>query len=143
MMIELPDDDMPAGSVGQLVTFDLTPRANPARARPFIFSVLLLRGAVRASEVIDSMAPHVHPDDLRSWDVEATQLELVVTHAIQGLIKKRVLREHSHIPGVYVLDNTPEAARRAITATSALDAQLPDHLLQEVGRQHYTPDLHV
>ena len=136
-MIEILDDDYIPGSVGELVLFDETPRVNPARVRPFIFAVLLLRGAVRAEEVVGSLAPHAHPDDLRTWDSEATQLELVVAHAIQGLIKKRILRDRGD--GLYVLDSTPEATRRAITATSALDAQLPDHLLNEVGRNHYSP----
>ena len=141
MTLELLDDDLPSGAVGDLFTFDVTPRVNPARVRPFIFSVLLLRGAVRASEVIDSMAPHVHPDDLRSWDSEATQLELVVSHSLLGLVKKQVLRQRPD--GLFVLDNTPEATRRAITATSALDAQLPDHLLQEVGRNHFSLNSNV
>lgn len=141
MTIDLLDDDSPGGSAGELVLFDVTPRINPARVRPFIFAVLLLRGAVREEEVLSSLAPHVHPDDLRSWDSEATQLELVVAHAISGLIKKRILRDRGD--GLYVLSNTPEATRQAITATSALDAQLPDHLLQEVGLSHYNPTRNV
>lgn len=141
MTIDLLDDDIPGGCVGDLITFDVTPRVNPARVRPFIFSVLLLRGAVRLQEVVGSMTPHVHPDDLRVWDTDATQLELVVSYALQGLVKKRVLRENAD--GLFVLDSTPEATRRAITATSALDAQLPDHLLQEVGRNHYNRSTNV
>ena len=141
MTIELLDDDSPGGSAGDLLLFDVTPRINPARVRPFIFAILLLRGAVRAEEVISSLAPHVHPDDLRAWDSEATQLELVVSHAIQNLVKKRILRDRGD--GLFVLDSTSEATARAITATSALDAQLPDHLLQEVGRNYYTPPRNV
>ena len=131
------DDDCPGGCAGDLVMFDLTPRLNPARVRPFIFSILLLRGAVRIDEVLSSVAVHVHPDDIRSWDSEATQAELVVTHAMHGLVKKKILRERHD--GLFVLNNTPEAIRTAISVTSALDAQLPDHLLQEVGQQTFSP----
>ena len=139
MTLELHDDI--SGMVGELVWFDETPRVNPARVRPFIIAVLLLRGAVRSEEVIASMTAHVHPDDLKSWEYESTQLELVVAIALGDLIRKRILRDRGD--GLFVLDASPEATRFAITATSALDAQLPDHLLQEVGRQHFTPSRHV
>lgn len=141
MTIELLDELDYSGSLGCVVLFDESPRLTPARVRPFIASVLLLRGAVREGEVIDSLSPHAHPDDLRSWDSEATQLELVVIHALHGLVKKNILRVRED--GLYVLANTSEGTRFAITAVSALDAQMPDHLLQEVGQNHYHPTRNV
>lgn len=137
MTLSLIDDDLHAlsGMVGT-VMFDESPRMNPARVRPFVFAILLLRGAVRAEEVIASLSCHAHPDDLRAWDSEATQLELVVAHTLAGLIKRRILRDRGD--GLFVLSSTPEACRNAISITAALDAQLPDHLLQEVGRDFYT-----
>ena len=138
MAMELIDpDDCVGGFAGDILTFDLTPKLNPARVRPFIYAILLMRGAVRSEEVLSSIAVHAHPDDIRSWDSEATQAELVVSHAIYGLVKKNILRDRGD--GLFVLSNSPEAIRTAISITSALDAQLPDHLLQEVGQQTFQP----
>ena len=91
--------------------------------------------------MIASLTSHAHPDDLRSWEAEATNCELVVSFALQSMVKKQILRDRGD--GLFVLNNTPEATRFAITATSALDAQMPDHLLQEIGRNHYTPSTNV
>lgn len=135
MTLELHDEI--SGMVGELFWFDETPRVNPARVRPFIAAVLLLRGAVRSEEVIASMTAHVHPDDLKSWEHESTRLELVVAIALGDMIRKRILRKGGD--GLFVLDASSDATRFAITAASALDAQLPDHLLQEVSRNHYSP----
>lgn len=138
MTFELLDDDpIPGGMAGSLILFDETPRVNPARVRPFVIAVLLLRGGVRAREVTSSLSPHVHPDDLRSWEGDETQLEAVVHYTLHNMVEKRILRRNDD--GLYVLADTAEGARLAITATSALDAQLPDHLLQEIGRKQFIP----
>lgn len=137
--MQLFDDDATdltglGGMVGVLNLYEESPRLNPARVRPFIYSILLLRGGVRPEEVISSLSPHAHPDDLRSWDDDYTPLELVVNHTLDVMVKHSVLRRRSD--NLYVLDATPEASRKAISITATLDAQLPDHMLAEMGRNH-------
>lgn len=137
--MQLFDDDMTdlttlGGMVGVLNLYEESPRLNPARVRPFVFSILLLRGGVRPQEVMSSLAPHAHPDDLRSWDDDYTPLEVCVLHTLNVMVEKGLLRKRSD--DLYVLESTATAARTAISVTATLDAQLPDHLLAEMGRSH-------
>lgn len=123
------------GMVGALSLFDTTPTINSARVRPFVWALLLLRSAVRIDEIVSSIAPHAHPDDLRSWDEEDTDLSYVVRATLEEMVAHNILRHGQN--GLYVLSNTPEAARKAISVTSTVNGQLPDHMLAEMGRTHY------
>ena len=139
MTIELIDesDDLGTlgGMVGALNLFEVTPRINPARVRPFVWSVLLLRSAVRIEEIVSSISPHAHPDDLRSWEQEEATLNHTVRATLDEMVHHGVLRLGRE--GLYVLSNTPEASRRAISVTSTVNGQLPDHMLAEMGRNYY------
>lgn len=111
--------------------FEETPRINAARVRPFVYAVLLFRGGVRPEEVVDSIAPHAHPDDKHRWD-DASGLERTVKATLDDLTDKKILRLRSD--GLYVLSSEPNGTSAAIRAVAALDAALPDHLLAEMGR---------
>ena len=123
------------GMVGALNLFDTTPTINSARVRPFVWALLLLRSAVRIEEIVSSIAPHAHPDDLRCWEEEENDLFYVVKATLEEMVSHNVLRHGQD--GLYVLSNTPEAARKAISVTSTVNGQLPDHMLSEMGRTHY------
>ena len=138
MTLELinEDNDLEAlgGMVGALNLFEDSPRINPARVRPFVWSVLLLRGAVRVEEVVSSITPHAHPDDIRAWEEEESELVLTVQATLAALVAQNILREGRD--GLFVLSDSPEAIRNAISVTSTLNGQLPDHMLAEIGRAH-------
>lgn len=139
MTLHLFDDDAQdltglGGMVGVLNLYEESPRLNPARVRPFIYSILLLRGGVRPEEVISSLSPHAHPDDLRVWDDDYSPLDVVVRHTLNVMVQQSLLRRRDD--DLYVLDATPEASRKAISITATLDGQLPDHMLAEMGRTH-------
>jgi hypothetical protein len=123
------------GMVGALSLFDTTPTINAARVRPFVWALLLLRSAVRIEEIVSSISPHAHPDDLRSWEQDETDLFYVVKATLEEMVVHNVLRHGQE--GLYVLSNTAEAARKAISVTSTVNGQLPDHMLAEMGRTHY------
>ncbi len=139
MTIELIDesDDLNAigGMIGSLTLFEVTPRINAARVRPFVWSVLLLRSAVRIEEIVSSISPHAHPDDLRCWDEEESTLYQTVKATLDEMVLHNILRFGRE--GLYVLSNTPDASRRAISVTSTVNGQLPDHMLAEMGRIHF------
>jgi hypothetical protein len=139
MTIELIDESDDLGTLGGMVgainQFDVTPRINPARVRPFVWSVLLLRSAVRIEEIVSSISPHAHPDDLRSWEQEEATLNCTVRATLDEMVQHNILRLGRE--GLYVLSNAPEASRRAISVTSTVNGQLPDHMLAEMGRTHY------
>lgn len=141
MTIELINEneglDALGGMVGALSLFDTTPRINAARVRPFVWSVLLLRSAVRIEEIVASISPHAHPDDLRSWeaDFEEVQLWLIVKDTLDEMVAHNILRLGKD--DLYVLSDSPEATRKVISVTSTVNGQLPDHMLSEMGRTHY------
>lgn len=118
------------GCVGAVV-FDENPRATSSRIRPFIWAFLLLRGAVRRHEVIGSVAVHVAADDARIQDdpLDRTPLEITVDDALAALVSEGLLRVRDD--ELYVL--TPAALQKAMSLTCSLNAQLPDHLIHEVG----------
>ena len=124
------------GMVGALNLFEESPRLNPARVRPFVWSILLLRGAVRPAEVVASIAPHANQDDLRSWDDDLSELEGTVWSTLHKMVKDGVLRTSEKSDELFVLDSNFSASGKAISVTSTLDAQLPDHMLAEMGRSH-------
>ena len=124
------------GMVGALNLFEESPRLNPARVRPFVWAILLLRGAVRPSEVVASIAPHANQEDLRSWDDDMTELEGCVWQTLNKMVKDGILRVSEKSEELFVLDSSDSAVRKAISTTSTLDAQLPDHMLAEMGRSH-------
>ena len=120
-------DDI-GGCVG-LVTFDINPRVTPARVRPFIWAYLLLRGAVRRSEVEGALVGHVADDDTRVWDdpFDRSTLAVVIDQVLAELVFDGTLRVNKDL---YVLKT--EALTKAVSVTCQLNAQLPDHLLMEV-----------
>lgn len=131
-MIDESTIEAPGGSVG-FVTIDLQPHATPARVRPFIWAYLLLRGAVRSSEVEQALAGHVLDGDLRAWSdpLDRTNLRVIVDDVLAEMVFEGLLRVNQDL---YVLK--PEAITKAVSMTCQLNAQLPDHLLMELdGRK--------
>ena len=126
--------DLVGGCVGA-VTIDLQPHATPGRVRPFIWSFLLLRGAVRRCEVTGALSGHCSevdircaadlPDDLR------TPLEETVDSVLGEMVGQGVLRLARRDEALYVL--APAGLQQAISLVCQLNAQLPDHLLHDVG----------
>lgn len=139
MTLNLLNDEIDLASFGGMVgavhTFEESPRITSARVRPFIFSILLLCGGVRAGEVEANIAPLAHPDDIRAWETDATRLQLVIAYTLEDLVKKEILRRRDD--GLFVLASTSTATTTAISVTAATDGQLPDHLLADMARHHY------
>lgn len=117
------------GCVGAVV-FDIYPLATTSRARPFIWAFLLLRGAVRTSEVVDAMSGHVAEDEIRVQDdpYDRTPLEIAIEDALAEGVAEGILRCRED--DLYVL--TAEALQKAMSLTCSMNAQLPDHLLHEL-----------
>ena len=111
------------------VAFDDQPRVTPGRVRPFIWSYLLLRGAVRRHEVVGALTGHVREDDIRIDEdpLDRSVLEATVDDCLASMVLANVLRVNGDL---YVLK--PEALGRTGSLVTQLDAQLPDHLLNDL-----------
>ena len=115
------------GATGLL--FDENPSATTSRIRPFVIGFLLLRGGVRRDEVAYSIHAHVSREDclLGLEDENFTRLELQIDEVLAEFVAEGTLR--SRDDGLYVI--TPAGMQKAIAWTCCLNAQLPDHLLNE------------
>ena len=122
------------GCVG-LVVIDDQPHATPGRIRPFVWSYLLLRGAVRRCEVSGALTGHVSGDDIRITAEDAgddrTPLDLIIDTVLGEMVHQGLLRLASHDDDLFVLATA--GMRQAVSLVCSLNAQLPDHLLSEVG----------
>jgi len=123
---------------GELRIWEESPAATASRVRPFVAAVLLFRSGVRASEVVSAIAPLANPDDLRPGEgddddtpADLTRLEAAVSVALAEMVAAGVLRVRPD--GLHVLGASHAALRWAITVATATDAQLPEHLLADVG----------
>ena len=128
MIDEATIETITSGGVGPL--FDENPAATSSRVRPFVISMLLLRGAARTSEIAALMTPHLIRSDilLTSLDPgeDQTRLELLIGEVFGEFVAEGTLRFQAE-KDLYVL--TPEGMDKAIAWTCCLNAQLPDHLL--------------
>lgn len=126
------------GSIGALI--DDLPKLTHAHVRPYVIAVLLHRGGVRFSELIDSISPHCSIDDLRICDdygngeFEKTRVELLVEEVLGDMVSQGLLRYNDKrdtwvlSPG-YRKKNVP----KVISWASTLGAQLPHHLILEIA----------
>lgn len=115
---------------------DHRPRVTVARARPFLWAILLWTGAVRREELVAALGILAPTDDLRTGvfdalhgelDEDRNRLELVADEVLGEEVAAKTLRLRAD--GLYVV--TLAGLPRAISATCTLNAQLPDHLLSE------------
>ena len=141
-LLDFGDNDLTTmgGMVGYLNTYEESPRINPARVRPYVWAILMHRAGVTAHEVVASIAPHAHGDDLRCWaeadEEEFSDLERAVFATLNKMVADGLLRVSEKNEDLYVLNSNNAATGKAINVASALDGQLPDHMLAELGRSH-------
>ena len=124
----------PGGCVG-LVLIDEQPHGTPGRVRPFVWSYLLLRGAVRQCEVAGALCGHVSGDDIRitadESDDNRTPLELTIETVLAEMVAEGLLRLAHQDSDLYVLASAGTA--RALSLVCQMNAQMPDHLLNEIS----------
>ena len=116
--------------------FDEYPVVTISRVRPFVASLLLLRGAVRCCEVAACLSSHVQREDIlvggcpeTFFDHEnITRLESIVNQTLAEYVADGLIRFRDD--GLYVV--TPKGLQKLVAWTCALNAQLPDHLLNEI-----------
>ena len=121
------------GTVGLLI--DETPELTHADIRPFLWAVLLYRGAVASYEIVAAVAPLCGLDDLKSGfegqddDDHRTRLEWLVDEVLGDMTASGILR-YNESKDIWTLQlggnhrNLPEI----IKAVAGVNGSLPDHL---------------
>ena len=133
----IDEAELAPGTVGLL--YDDNPQLTHATVRPFVWSVLLARGAVRPSEVLACLTPICSIEDLKSGfseDVEddRNRAEWLIDEVLGDMTASRLL-EYSQDKDVWVLRYSAKALPTVIKAVAGVDGRMPQHFLMEMESQ--------
>lgn len=132
--------EMAPGTTGLL--WDETPPLNTAIVRPYVWAVLMHRGACRPSEVEAAIAQTCSVEDLKTdlyddGDEELTRVEYLVGQVMAEFIAEGLCR-YNQEKDMWVL--TANNVTKLINVATAVDGQLPRHVLQEfASKERDTP----
>ena len=131
----IEEAEIAPGTVGLL--FDETPTMTTADIRPFVWAILLYRGAVSTKEVVGAVTPLCGHSELYSgWsedlDLEdsRTRLEWLVQEVLGDMTAKGLLR-FSTKADIWVLNSSDKFLPDVIKAVAGIDGSLPAHYILE------------
>jgi len=138
MAFSIEEAELAPGTLGLL--FDETPRLTTADVRPFVWAILLYRGAVRAHEVVGALTPIcAHAELYSGWsedlDDDRTRLEFLVDEVLGDMTANGLLR-YSTKGDLWVLEagENKRHLPTIIKAVAGIDGSLPKHLIMELER---------
>jgi hypothetical protein len=138
MAFSIEEAELAPGTLGLL--FDETPRLTTADVRPFVWAILLYRGAVRAHEVVGALTPIcAHAELYSGWsedlDDDRTRLEFLVDEVLGEMTNQAILR-YSTKADLWVLEagENKRHLPTIIKAIAGIDGSLPKHLIMELER---------
>jgi len=131
----IEEAEVAPGTLGLL--YDSTPGLTMADVRPFVWSILLFRGAVKKSEVVGAITPICARGELYSdWsefldaDDDRTRLEYLVEEVLGDMTASGLLR-YSTKGDLWVLNSTDRHLPTVINAVSGTNGSLPAHYILE------------
>ena len=129
--------ELAPGTVGLL--YDETPQLTHATVRPFVWSVLLARGAVRPSEVLACLTPICSIEDLKSGfsdDLEddRNRAEWLVDEVLGDWTAQGLL-EYNTDKDFWTLRYSNYNLPRVIKAVAGVDGRMPQHFLIEMEQR--------
>jgi len=138
MAFSIEEAELAPGTLGLL--FDETPRLTTADIRPFVWAILLYRGAVRAHEVVGALTPIcAHAELYSGWsedlDDDRTRLEFLVDEVLGDMTANGLLR-YSTKADLWVLEagENKRHLPTIIKAVAGIDGSLPKHLIMSMER---------
>jgi hypothetical protein len=138
MAFSIEEAELAPGTLGLL--FDETPRLTTADVRPFVWAILLYRGAVRAHEVVGALTPIcAHAELYSGWsedlDDDRTRLEFLVDEVLGDMTANGLLR-YSTKADLWVLEagENKRHLPTIIKAVAGIDGSLPKHLIMSMER---------
>jgi len=138
MNFSIEEAEIAPGTLGLL--YDETPKLTHADVRPFVWAILLYRGAVKQHELVGAITPLCAHSELYSgWSDDLdpsdnrTRLEWLTGEVLGEMTSEGILR-YSMQADLWVL--TAGANQRhlptIIKATAGVDGSLPKHLIAEL-----------
>lgn len=133
--MRIEEAEVAPGTLGLL--YDDTPQLTTADVRPFVWALLLFRGAVRKSEVVGAITPCCAHSELYSgWseflddEDHRTRLEYLVEEVLGDMTAAGLLR-FSMKGDVWVLNSSNKHLPTVINAVSGTNGSLPAHYIME------------
>ena len=131
----IEEAEVAPGTLGLL--FDETPKLTLADVRPFVWAILLYRGAIRTSEVVGAITPLCGHGELYSgWsedlDIEddRTRLEWLAQEVLGDMTAEGLLR-YSTKGDLWVLNSSDKHLPTVIKAVAGINGSLPTHYIFE------------
>ena len=122
-----------SGSVGPFV--DDRPLLTHAAVKPYVIAILLHRGAVCRFEVVSALVPHCAEYDLRCFDTDEPNVEIIVDEVLGQMVADGLLRHNSDkMTWVLTLGDNKKNLPTIINWVSTLGGALPKHLLYELAK---------
>ena len=131
----IEEAEVAPGTLGLL--YDSTPELTMADVRPFVWALLLFRGAVKKSEVVGAITPACSHAELYSgWseflddEDDRTRLEYLVEEVLGDMTASGLLR-YSTKADLWVLNSADRHLPTVINAVSGTNGSLPAHYILE------------
>ena len=138
--MDIYEAEMCPGTTGLLI--DETPPLSTAHVRPFVWAVLLYRGATTVHEVVHAVSAICSTEDLKiaNWeDADEEDNRSWAEYCVESVLGEMVaegLCRYNYDKDIWVLDvgankrNVPTV----IAAVSTLNARMPKHFLLDMDR---------
>ena len=133
--MRIEEAEVAPGTLGLL--YDSTPELTTADVRPFVWALLLFRGAVKKSEIVGAITPVCAHSELYSgwseWlddDDNRTRLEWLVEEVLGDMTAAGLLR-FSMKGDLWVLNSSNKRLPTVINAVSGTNGSLPHHYILE------------
>lgn len=131
--MDLYEAELAPGTTGALI--EDTPQLTTAHVRPFVWAVLLYRGAVHSWEVVNSLSAVCSVEDMKTHDEdedERTWAEVCVDTVLAEMTIEGLL-EYSEDKDLWVLRYSPYAVPTVIKAVAGVNGRMPQHFLLEMA----------
>jgi len=132
---QIEEAEVAPGTLGLL--YDSTPKLTTADVRPFVWSLLLFRGAVKRHEVVGAITPVCAHSELYSgWsefldeEDDRTRLEYLVDEVLGDWTASGLLR-YSMKADLWVLNSSDKHLPEVIKAVAGINGSLPQHYILE------------
>lgn len=134
---------MAPGTTGSAIMFDDQPRLNQAHVRPFVWAILLYRGAVHSWEVVNALSAVCSAEDMKiaeenDLDDDRTWAEVVTNEVLAEMVFEGLL-DYNEEKDIWVLRYSNAAVPTVIKAVAGVNASMPKHFIMEMGQAggHY------
>lgn len=131
----IEEAEVAPGTLGLL--YDETPELTTADVRPFVWAILLYRGAVKSHEVVGAVTPLCAHSELYSgWsddldvDDNRTRLQWLVDEVLGDMTASGLLR-YSTKGDLWVLNSNDKHLPDVIKAVAGINGSLPQHYILE------------